>query len=186
MRFRTVILILAVVAAGLFGWRLLAPHGGRPTAADTEPTAPVGSDYYMRDATVYEMNEHGQRIYRMQIERTLHYPNDSVRLHGIRVHYEAGTGSGWFLQADHGRIPPDSHDIHLTGGVTLRHPNAGGQTTVVQTDHVWIRTQKEIIETPAHATAVSPHRVIEGDGLRIDRDDSRLKILHNVRSRYTP
>lgn len=185
MLFRALLATLTIVALGLIGWRLLAP-GSSPNRADDVAAAPAGSDYYMRDATIYQMNKQGELAYRLRIDRMLHYPDDSARLRDIRVHYEAGTRTFWTLEAARGRVPPGSRDLHLTGGVTLRHPKPEGHTVVVQTDNVWIRTRRDIIETRAHVTARAPSRVIQADGLRIDLDNNQMKLLDNVHATYKP
>lgn len=184
MLIRTAIIVLVAAAAGLIGWRVLAPQGNAPDTAKVTATAPAGSDYYMRDATIYQMSKTGQLAYRMQLDQMLHYPNGSARLHDINARYEAGTSTWWSLQAADGRVPPDSHDIFLMGGVVLRHPKPDGKTVVIHTDHAWVRTKTNIIETKAHATATSPGRKVESDGLRITLNNDHMKLLDNVQVRY--
>lgn len=184
MLVRTAIVTLVIAAAGLLGWRLLTLAGG-PYVPQITVTAPAGSDYYMRDATVYQMTENGQLAYRMHIDRVLHYPDGSARLRDIDGRYEAGTETWWALQAARGRVPSGSRDIFLDGGVVLRHPQPEGNTVVIRTDHAWVRTRKNVIAPDAHATAVSPSRIAEGDGLRVTLDHDQLKLLDNVHVRYT-
>lgn len=184
MLFRTAITLLVMVAIGLLGWRVLTLDGG-VYAPELTITAPEGSDYYMRDATIYQMQQNGQLAYRMHINDILHYPDDSARLQDIDGRYEANTETWWSLQAPRGFVPAGSRDIRLEGGVVLRHPKPEGYTVVVRTDYAWVRTQQDIIETTAHATATTPTRMAEGDGLRISLDDDHLKLLDNVHVRYT-
>lgn len=140
----------------------------------------------MRDATIYQMSDTGERAYRLHIAQMLHYPNDATQLHDIDGRYETDATSRWLLQAQRGYIPRHSRDIFLTGGVVLQHPKPNGSTVVVHTSHAWVRTQKNIIETNAHATAVSPVRTVETDGLRITLNNDHMKLLNNVQVRYTP
>lgn len=185
MLLRTAFTVLILVALGLIGWRVFAPDGV-PARHANLTAAPAASDYYMRDATIYQMNRQGQLAYRIRLKKTLHYPDDSARLRHIRVHYNTGARSYWTLEAPRGRVPPGSHDLHLTGGVTLRHPKSEQGTIVIKTDNAWFRSGRNIIETEAHVTARAPGRLTQGDGLRIDLDNNRMVLLDNVQSRYAP
>lgn len=184
MLFRAAITALVIAAIGLVGWRLLSPAGDLDGGIELNVSAPEGSDYFMRGATIYQMNEAGQLDYRMKIAEILHYPDDSARLHDIHTHYVGGSKSWWSLQAPRGLVPPGSRDIHLIGGVVVKHPQPEGDTVVIRTDHAWFRSQANLIETNAHATATSPDRIVEGDGMRITLDNDHLKLLDNVHVRY--
>lgn len=185
MLLRTAIAALILVTVGLIGWRLAEP-GGAPSAGNRGTATPADSDHYMLDATIYQMNKQGALAYRIKLGKTLHYPDGSARLRDIRVHYTAGTRTFWSLEAARGRVPPGSRDLHLSGGVTLRHPKPQGRTVVVQTNNAWVRPRRNAIETRAHVTARAPGRVMQADGLRIDLDNDRMKLLDNVQVRYTP
>lgn len=183
MLFRTAIIALVIAAAGLVGWRIMAPAGGLGTGLDITVTAPEGSDYFMRGATIYQMTATGQLDYRMNIAEILHYPDSSARLDDIDARYESAD-SWWTLQAPRGLIPPNSRDIHLIGGVEVTHPQPDADTVIINTRHAWFRSQQNLIETDAHATATSPGRIAEGDGLRITLDNDHMKLLDNVHVRY--
>lgn len=185
MFLRTALALLILAAAALIGWRVLAP-AGNPSPSGDVAAAPAGSDYYMRNATIYQMNKQGELAYRLKLGEMLHYPDDSARLRDIDVHYEAGTRTFWTLEAARGRVPPGSRDLHLTGGVTLRHPETEVTTVVVHTDNAWIRTRRNVIETRAHVTARTPARVVQAGGLHIDLDTDRMKLRDDVQVRYTP
>lgn len=185
MSFRATIAVLLVIALGLVGWRLLGFEAAAPHT-DEQTSTPAGSDYYMRGATIYQMNKQGRLAYRSTVAESLHYPDDSARLRTIHVHYKTGTHSFWTLQAARGRIPAGSRDLHLTGGVTLHHPKPEGQTVVVQTSNAWVRPQDNAIETQAHVTAHSPGKVVEADGLHIDLDNDEMDLHHNVQVHYLP
>lgn len=185
MLFRTALALLIVIAVGLVGWRIAALDGTTRHDDAAEP-APVGSDYYMRDATIYQINAQGQLTYRVHLGKTLHYPNDSARLRDIRVHYKTGKQGTWVLEAARGRIPAGSRDLHLTGGVTLYTAKPNSKNMVVHTDNVWVHTQRDLIETRAHVVARAPARTIDADGLRINLETNQLKLLNNVQVRYTP
>ncbi|HLQ84853.1 MAG TPA: LPS export ABC transporter periplasmic protein LptC [Salinisphaeraceae bacterium] len=182
---RITLVSLLIVALIVIGLRLLHPSDIAQLA--DKAFAPAGSDYFMRDATIYQMDAAGQLEYRMQLAEAVHHPNESANLTDIRVHYNTGPDSYWILQAAHGRIPPgDSRDLHLTGGVTLHQPDPQGPIANVKTDNAWLRTQTNLIETQAHVVAWGPGNRTEGDGMLLQLDDDRLKLYDNVESSYTP
>lgn len=185
MLFRIALTVLVVIAVGLVGWRISVADNSAPHS-DTAAPAPTGSDYYMRDATIYQINPQGQLTYRAQLGKTLHYPDDSARLRDIRVHYQAGTGATWVLEAARGRIPAGSSDLHLSGGVTLQTTKPNAKNMVVHTDNVWVHTKTDVIETRAHVIARAPERTIDADGLRINLVTNQFKLLDNVQVRYAP
>lgn len=183
MLLRAAIVMLVIAAVGLVGWRIMSPSGGIGTGIDITVSAPAGSDYFMRNATIYQMSDSGQLDYRMQAAQILHYPDSSARLLDIDARY-ISNDSWWTLQAPRGLVPPGSRDIHLIGGVEVTHPQPDADTVVINTDHAWFRSEQNLIETDAHATATSPGRIAEGDGLRITLDNDHMKLLDNVHVRY--
>jgi len=185
MSLRVAIAGLLIIALGLVGWRLLGLNSTHTQSAVVTNT-PAGSDYYMRNAIIYQMNEQGRLAYRSTVAESLHYPDDSARLRTIHVHYITGTDSFWTLQAARGQVPAGSRDLHLSGGVTLHHPKPESKSVVIQTSNAWVRPQQDAIETQAHVTAHAPGKVVEADGLHIDLDNDEMDLRHNVQVHYAP
>src|SRR5699024_4934490 len=184
MLFRAAITALVIAAVGLVGWRLWAPGAGLGPGIEINVSAPEGSDYFMRGASIYQMNERGKLDYHLNAASILHYPDDSARLYDIHGRYVGASDSWWSLQAPQGLVPPGSRDIRLIGGVVVKHPQPEGDTVVINTRYAWFRSQANLIETKAHATATTPGRIMEGDGMRITFNDDQLKLLDNVHVRY--
>lgn|GEM_PF-905306 len=181
MFLRVAIILLFITAVGLAGWRLLqtaGPAAGLPKIAIT----PQGSDYYMRDATIHQMDEQGQMAYRMEVDESLHYADNSARLYDIHVHYVANTPTWWDLDADKGYVPPDINAIHLKDGVKLRHPESSDRIVHIRTDNAWVYPKTNLIKSQAHIIATEPNRVTEGDGLYINMENDQLRLLDNVRT----
>lgn len=177
-------LALAVLATVLIGLRLYQAHQASGAAGNTLST-PDNSDYYMTDATVYQMGKNGQLVYRMTAAQTLHFADDSARLEDIDVHYLAKTTTYWDVTAKRGRVPAGQHDIYLYGGVKARHPNPDGSMVHLTTDNAWVRPDANRIDSKAHVKAIEPGRTVEGDGLRVNLDTDKLNLLNNVHVTYT-
>lgn len=148
-------------------------------------TTPDNSDYYMDDATVYQLDEQGRLAYRLTSARSLHFPDDSARFTDIHVHYLAGTDTYWNLAANKGRIPAGQRDIYLYNGVKGKHPNGTGDLIRINTDHAWVRPDTDRVDSDAAVKAVQPGQVLEGRGLRINLKTNKLNILHDVHVTYT-
>lgn len=147
-------------------------------------TTPDNSDYYMDDATMYQLDEKGRLAYRLTAARSLHFPNDSARFTDIHVHYLSGTDTYWNLAADKGRIPAGQRDIYLYDGVTGKHPNDNGNLIHVKTDHAWVRPDADRVDSDAAVKAVQPGQILEGRGMRINLKTNKLNILNDAHVTY--
>ncbi|ROO37793.1 LPS export ABC transporter periplasmic protein LptC [Salinisphaera orenii] len=180
-----VIAVLLVIAAGVIALRWAdSPDPGTPTAPRL--STPENSDYYMTDAVVHQMDPQGDLAYRMRLGQTLHFPDDSARLRDIDVHYLAGTKTYWDVTAARGRIPAGERDIYLYDGVEAVHPRPNGPVVRIETDNAWVRPDADRIDTRAHVTATQPGQRVEGDGMEVDLDTDKLRLLSNVQVTYTP
>lgn len=149
-------------------------------------TTPEGSDFYMLDATVTQFNRQGRIRYRLTSEKSLHFPDESVRLTDIEVHYRSGELGDWVLTAAHGYVPPSSRDILLTGDVTLVRSPKEPHPLTIETSRAWIRPRAGVAETTAVVRARSSNRRVRGRGLTVEFDEKTLTLHHNVRVTITP
>lgn len=180
-----VIAILLGLFAILLTLRTIDLPGG--ATSDQAPLqTPANSDYYMTGATVHQMDANGNLAYRMNVRESLHFPDDSVRLNDIDVHYLAGTKTYWDVTADKGGVPPGERDIYLYDGVVGRHPRPEGGLVKITTDNAWVRPDSDRIDTQAHVVAVEPGQRVEADGMEVDLKQDKLRLLNNVQVTYTP
>lgn len=178
---RQTIAVAILAAVVLFGVAVF-DHDESPTHVST----PAGSDYYMLDATVTQFDQHGDVRYRLTSDKSLHFPNDSVRLTNILVHYRGGELGDWVLKSPHGFVPPDSRDILLTGDVILRRAQQAPNPLTITTPHIWVRTQTGLAETSAIVRAHSPGRRVRSNGLTVEFDEKTLTLHHDVHVTFTP
>lgn len=181
---KATITVLAVICAAVVGLGFWLNH--RPPSSDEQnPThTPANSNYYMEGATVYQLSKKGQLAYRMKVAKALHFPDDSVRLTDIHVHYLAGTTTYWNLYADKGLIPSGQRDLYLYDGVDIHHPLENGNPLKAKTSHAWVRPNDDRIESDAHVTAIEPARKITGDGMHINLNTNKLNLLDNAHVTY--
>src|SRR5690625_1351938 len=99
---RIFIFALAVICAALIGLGSWFNHEQAASNMQAKKQTQTSSDYYMKHATIYQLGDNGDLAYRMQIADSLHFPDDSVKLSDIRVHYLHGTKTYWGLHANKG------------------------------------------------------------------------------------
>jgi len=159
----------------------LREHAPRRTLA-----TPEDSDYYMFDADIEQMDDQGRLRYRMHAAKVLHYPDDSARMQDIRVRYHGEEPTPWTLDAASGRKPAESEDIHLSGGVVVRHelPNFGPAR--LETDSVWLRHDEDVVETHDEVRANAPGRTATAAGMTVHLDDNRIILNRDVKVTYAP
>lgn len=170
--------LLAMVA--LMALRLYDPS--RPAAPEA-PATPGGSDYYLLNAEIRQMDAAGALQYRIETAESLHYPDDSVRLAELDVLYVGGERGPWRLTAPQGRVPPGSRDIRLEGGVTLLQERNGLRLTM---PYAWIRPEEDRVDTEATVDATAPGRWLQGTGMTAWLNGGRLRLDHDVRVIYAP
>lgn len=164
----------------------IAVFNPQPSQQSTRITTPEGSDYYMLDATVTQFDKQGDIRYRLKSDKTLHFPNDTIRLIDISVNYRSGKLGDWVLTAADGHVPSSSRDILLTGNVTLVRAPDSQTPLIVKTDHVWVRTQQGLAETNAVVRAHSKNRRIRGNGMTVQFDERILTLHDDVHITFTP
>ncbi len=179
-RAAVVAMLAALVLAGL---TLFEPRRIEPPAP---VTTPEGSDHYLLDAVVEQYNPDGRLHYRVTAAESLHFPNDSMRLNGIRVHYPGDAGGQWHLTAARGRIPPESRNLLLTGDVTLTHAPAAAGPVTVATPHVWLRPQENRADTEAPVTVHGPGQRVLAQGMTAYFERGVLDLHRDVRVIYNP
>lgn len=179
---RQTIGVAILAAVVLFAVSVFEHREQQPAHVST----PEGSDYYMLDATVTQYDQQGQVRYRLKSKKTLHFPDDSLRLTDIRVNYRGGKLGDWLLTAPRGFVPPDSRDILLTGDVILERVQQSPHPLTIKTSRVWVRTQSGLAETDAIVRAYSPGRRVRSNGLTVEFDEKTLTLHHDVHVTFTP
>ncbi|RJS92245.1 LPS export ABC transporter periplasmic protein LptC [Salinisphaera sp. Q1T1-3] len=183
--------IALVIVLGLLigAGRWLAAHreASQRTADQTPVTTPENSDYYLKDATIYQLTPEGRLAYRAHSVEALHFPDDSARLSDIDVRYVKGTPTYWHLHANKGHVPADQpHSLYLYDGVTGRHPRDNGAMVRLETTHAWVYPDRNLIESDAHVKAFEPGQTVTGDGMRVNLETNKLNLLNNVHVTYAP
>jgi LPS export ABC transporter protein LptC len=173
---------LAVVAAAVLAWRMLAGYDSQIETRATEDRR----GYYLDDATLTEMGADGApRIVLRAVHVEQQLSDQSVLHSDLSVDYNAAEAGTWTLTADRGRLLADAKSLQLSGNVVVKGAEARGEA-VIQTDQLTYETQSGLVQT-AEPVAVrfGKHR-LEGRGLRVALNDGTLRLESNVHGRFTP
>lgn len=147
----TWISIAAVLAAVVIGVGALSRRETASTEAETAPQQPA---YYLKDAVITETGEDGQPEIRLAANRIEQQRNDeTIHLRNVRVDYLQAPDRQWFLSAQRGLIPADSHIIQFIGDVELR-PADGPGTTFLRTEEISIDSERNVAYTTTSPVSI--------------------------------
>ena len=147
----TWISIAAVLAALVIGFGALSR---RDTSTDDAEKAPEQPAYYLKDAVITETGEDGRPEIRLAAHRIEQQRNDeTVELRNVRVDYLKAPDKEWFLSAQRGLIPADSHIIQFLGDVELR-PTDGPSTTFLRTEEISIDSERNVAYTTTSPVSI--------------------------------
>ena len=145
------IVITAVLAAVAIGFGVLS---NRNPVVDAVTDLPPQPAYYLKDAIVTETEPSGTPSLRLIAKRIEQQPEDnSIQLQTVRVDYLKVPDKRWYLSADRGLVPPDSHVIQFLGNVELR-PIDGPATTFLQTEELSVDTDRNVAYTTTSPVAI--------------------------------
>lgn len=122
-------LLLALAALG--SWWLTGNVA--PPETFTDPRSRHDPDYVIERFTSWSMNERGERRYRLEAERLVHYPDDDTAHLALPylVQYPEDGGAPIHTRAERGVMPGDGREILMSGNVrTIRGADpvsAGGE-----------------------------------------------------------
>ena len=138
------IFIAAVLAAIAIGFGVLS---NRNPVVDAVTDLPAQPAYYLKDAIVTETDPSGAPSIRLIASRILQQPSDnSIELQSVRVDYLKAPDKRWYLSAQRGLVPPDSHLIRFSGNVELR-PIDGPATSFLRADELTVDSDKNLAYT---------------------------------------
>lgn len=141
----------AFLAALVIGFGVLSGGGSNSDKLDTLAEQPA---YYLKDAIITQTAPTGDPSMRLIANRIEQQAQDnSIVLHNVRVDYLKVPDKQWFLSAQRGLIPAESHIITFQGDVRLR-PIDGPPSAVLETDEVTIDSDRNIAYTTRSPVSV--------------------------------
>jgi LPS export ABC transporter protein LptC len=143
--------IAAFLAALVIGFGVFSRGGSDTNETEAKAEQPA---YYLKDAIITETAPTGEPSIRLIANRIEQQTQDnSIVLHSVRVDYLKVPDKQWFLSANRGFVPAESHIITFQGDVELR-PIDGPPSTVLQTDEMSIDSDRNIAYTTRSPVSV--------------------------------
>lgn len=138
----------AFLAALVIGFGLLSDRNAGTAVPGGEISQPA---YYLKDAVITETLPDGAPKYRLIAKRIdQQIANDSIALDSVRVDYLKAEQHPWFLSAQRGLVPSQSHIIQFFGDVRLRPGDSSASSqapTFLSTEELTIDTERNVAYT---------------------------------------
>lgn len=134
---------LALVLAAAGSWWLTGTVA--PPEAPTDPRTRHDPDYVIERFTSWSMNERGERRYRLEAERLVHFPDDDTA-HLTRpylVQFPEDGGAPIRTRAEQGVMPGGGREIVMSGNVrTVRGADPAAVGGEILTDRMRIELDR--------------------------------------------
>ncbi len=176
---RMIIVVFLVLTALGSTWLLNIISQQRPRSDSGSYHEP---DYYMEDFTTLTMDQEGipkSSLYAVYLE---HFPdNDTSELLQPKMELYRKTRLPLYISADKGWVTSNNEVVLLKGNVQLWEDDETGQRILqVNTSKANVLLEQDYAETDQPATIKTKRTTINGIGLRVYFDDSRLEVLKDV------
>lgn len=135
-------LVLVLAAAG--SWWLT--RSVAPPQTPDDPRGRHDPDYVIERFEAWSMNERGQRRYRLEAARLVHYPDDDTA-HLTRpylIQYPEDGGAAIHTRAEQGMMPGSGKEIVMIGDVrTVRGADPGTAGGEIRTERMRIELDRQ-------------------------------------------
>ncbi|MFA5625911.1 MAG: LPS export ABC transporter periplasmic protein LptC [Thiohalomonadaceae bacterium] len=174
------LVIMAILAIWLIGQR---EQAGERQIAELRHVP----EYYLRDATITQMNPGGQPEHRLLAELIVRHADDEttelVEPRMTLYSKHDNQAMPWQVDAAHGLISAEGEEIYLSGGVQINQPRDGGSLDLL-TEHMLLRPEEKYAETDAPVTVTEPNGSLDAVGMRYWMAREYLELLAQVRGIY--
>jgi len=182
------LILLALVLAGVAIWLTLAPRQAAPvTARASEPAGP-DQGYSATDASVVETGADGLPLYTLQARQVRQDPDDGiVNLSTVHMSFRDPAGGQWQARADDAVVRQDSAQIDLHGSIDVAGRFAHGSEPLhLLTDTLQVDTHTDMLRTASQITLDSSGKLLYARGMQADLKNHRVKLESQVHGQFTP
>jgi len=182
------LILFALVLAGVAVWLTLAPRQSGP--AQAQANRPTGPDqgYAATDASVVETGADGLPMYTLQAHQVQQdLTSDVIHLTTVHMTFRDSQGGQWQAHSDRALAQQDSAQIDLAGNVDISGTVAGDdQPATVRTDTLHVDTGSEIIRNRSALTLTWAGFVVTARGVLIDIKGHNIKLESDVHGHLVP
>ena len=172
-------LILLILAAGL--WQLLKEE--EPVTIDNQQSQEAIPGYYLNTAELTRYNKDGQVDYTISAEKIEQdLVSNDLNLSNIQVKYHAQ--GNWLVKADRAILPASRENISFSGNVIATQ--AEQSKTSFQSASLTYNIANQTLSTKDSIKAIKGQQVITANGMNLDMQNERIKLLSRVKIRFLP
>lgn len=144
------------------------------------------ADYSMDTFTLTATNEQGKPHYQLTATTMKHYPNhEYAYLTKPFITFYRENESPWEVRSENGKVSEDGKIVHLTGKVNIvRSGSQNNQAVTIDTSNLTVHTDSGLAETSEKAYIKGENSKLAGVGMQAYLNDSRLRLLSNVRGTH--
>lgn len=143
-------------------------------------------DYYLRDAKMSALDEHGRLLYQIRSKELQHYPDQSATASELEMDYFGPEGR-WQLTAPRGDARGDRNELLLSGGVVARgRSNENQPQTTMRMDSARLLPGEMQLDTDDPVRIDDPSRRVRATGMTMNIDKDVVKLKKNVRVHHDP
>ncbi|OOZ42948.1 LPS export ABC transporter periplasmic protein LptC [Solemya elarraichensis gill symbiont] len=186
---RATSVLVPVILAGA-GIALFVSHLEERLSASSASIADQAryADAEFRNALIRVTDSDGKQRYLTQASRVIHYTDETSEVVDASLLVRQEKGSPLLLDADRATLMNNNKQAILHGNVHVdREASADNQAAHITSRDVSIDYEKKYAHSDAFTTIESDSQVTSGTGIDIWFDGpTRIRLLSNARSRYTP
>ncbi len=172
-------LILLVLAAGL--WQLLKEE--EPAIISDPQTQEAVPGYYLNTAELTRYNKDGQVEYTISAEKIVQdLSSNALNLSNIQVKYHAQ--GNWIVKADKAVLPASRENISFSGNVIAAQSDQN--KTSFKSESLNYNIANQVLSTQDSIRAIKGQQIITANGMTLDMQNERIKLLSRVKIRFLP
>ena len=182
---RNSVTLLALLFGAVSSGFLLLRNTTDDVQKREDPRMSIG--YYMNEANLIATGDDGHILFRASAKTASQdFDEGTINLQGVRVTYDPVTDIPWAMQAQNGKIPPDSNIIQLTGDVVARTKDDGKTAMIIHTDYLELDTETYIANTEQKVAIEYTNNLVFATGMRAYFKEDRVQLISNVNGQFAP
>jgi LPS export ABC transporter protein LptC len=177
--------VLWLAAVPILGAVLYTLQRADQAETITETAATALPRYIVRNAQLTRYDTDGSATLHAAASSIEYFDDDSSQAHDLQAELLSDGEATWHLSSPTGTMPPREHRILLGGPVLAsgEWPDNGAPLSV-DTTQVWVDPDSHQFETREPLTINGEARHGSAVGMRVNWDERRLQLLHNVKMTY--
>lgn len=180
--FISVIMLAIVAVTSWFTYFTDKPHTKNLVNTKITP------DAYMENVVALVLDKQGKPNLRIATPKLVHYAEkDTATLQTPELTLYRKSPTPWYINADTGTTADGVENVTFKDNVVIHHAaDENNPATIIKTELLYVKPNKQIAETPAPITLIQPGLKVSATGLNADMNTGNIKLLSQARGEYVP